>query len=117
MTTTLIFVPPGHDDIELARCENTNAMPRVGDEVRLTMIITANFKSINDPRKIDYASFRVVSISWDLKNTLLTESWMEQKEMFVPGKPSYAYLRVEPLDDATRTYVERRLLSENESAS
>jgi hypothetical protein len=113
---TLIFVPPGHDDIELARCENTDALPRVGDEVLLTMVITVNARLASDPRKTSNANFRVVSVCWDLKNNLITESWMQQKLMYIPGQVAYVYLRVEPLDDATRAYVDRRIQAEQAEA-
>ena len=104
--STLIFVPLGDDNIWLGKCELTDARPQVGDEIQLEFI-SANLHLIDDPRKMAYANFRVVSVCWDLKNTLITESWMPAKEMYIPGKTAYAYVRVEPLDEATRAYIDR----------
>lgn len=101
MNDLLIFVPPGHDDIELARCVSGGYIPRPGDELLIELTV---LKDGTDPRAFDNAYFRVISIMPCLKNIAKIEDWMR----YVWAHPeNNLYIRVEATNQETRTYIDR----------
>lgn len=109
MNDLLVFVPPDHDDIELARCISGGYTPRPNDELLIELTI---LKDNADPRAFDHAYFRVLSIMPCLKNVEKIEEWMTHVWSHTE---STIYIRVEGTNDTTRAYI-ARLIAEYESA-